>query len=87
MILYFIDGRVDCFELAKEYPELENAFIIDAVDGISECYRQLNEIECDNLNNHQYEYSFPDDYVSDEEWENIVRRFLNILWFQMNYYS
>ena len=55
-ILYFIDGRADCFELNKEHKELEDAYNIDAGDGISECYRQLNEIDIDNLNRQQSQY-------------------------------
>lgn len=48
MTLYFIDGRVDCFETSIDYPELENAYNIDAVDGITSCFDQLNELEAEN---------------------------------------
>ena len=45
MTLYFIDGRVDCFETSVDYPELEDANIIDAADGVRECFDQLNDLE------------------------------------------
>lgn len=45
MILYFIDGRVDCFETSINYPELESADVIDAADGVRECFDQLNDLE------------------------------------------
>lgn len=45
MILYFIDGKIDCFETTKDYPELENAYTIDAADGVKSCFDQWAEIE------------------------------------------
>lgn len=45
MTLYFIDGKIDCFETSVDYPELENAYNIDAGDGASECFRQMNQID------------------------------------------
>ena len=45
MTLYFIDGKIDCFETSKVYSELENAYNIDAADGASVCYAQLIDLE------------------------------------------
>ena len=50
MILYFIDGKVDCFETSISYPDLENSYNIDAADGVTSCFDQLNEL--DMKNNH-----------------------------------
>lgn len=44
MTLYFIDGKIDCFETSEEYPELENAYNIDAANGVSTCYDQLIDL-------------------------------------------
>lgn len=45
MILYFIDGKIDYFETSEDYPELENAYNIDAGNGASDCFWQLNQID------------------------------------------
>ena len=45
MTLYFVDGKIDCFETSRDYSELENAYNIDAAEGASECFRQLNQID------------------------------------------
>ena len=45
MTLYFIDGKIDCFETSKVYSELENAYSIEAADGVSACYDQLIDLE------------------------------------------
>ena len=45
MTLYFVDGKIDCFETSKDYSELETAYSIDAAEGASECFRQLNQID------------------------------------------
>ena len=45
MTLYFVDGKIDCFETSKDYSELEVAYSIDAAEGASECFRQLNQID------------------------------------------
>lgn len=54
MILYFIDGKIDCFETSKDYPQLENAYNIDAGDGPRNCYDQLIELknEIQDKSNH-----------------------------------
>ena len=45
MTLYFVDGKIDCFETSEDYSELEIAYSIDAAEGASECFRQLNQID------------------------------------------
>ena len=45
MTLYFVDGKIDCFETSEDYSELETAYSIDAAEGASECFRQLNQID------------------------------------------
>lgn len=45
MILYFVDGKVDCIETAGTYPDLIDAYNIDAADGVESCFDQLNEID------------------------------------------
>ena len=45
MKVYYIDGPVDYFETNQDYPDLENAYVIDAGDGAKECFTQYNDIE------------------------------------------
>lgn len=45
MILYFVDGKVDCIETAEVYPGLADAYNIDAADGVESCFGQLNKID------------------------------------------
>lgn len=44
MILYFVDGKVDCVETMETYSSLADAYNIDAADGVESCFDQLNEI-------------------------------------------